>query len=56
LPNNDEKSRAILKQMAEDEAEHANTATKLGGAELPNPVKHAMQMMSKVMTKTTYHL
>ena len=42
--------------MKTDEAEHAATAIRLGGAELPNPVKAAMQGMSKVMTSTTYHL
>ena len=56
LPADDDKSRAILKQMKTDEAEHAATAIRLGGAELPNPVKAAMQGMSKVMTSTTYHL
>ena len=56
LPTNDEKSRAILEQMKIDEAEHANTAIRLGGAELPKPVKAAMKQMSKVMTSTTYHL
>jgi len=56
LPAADDKSRAILEQMKTDEAEHAATAIRLGGAELPNPVKAAMQRMSKVMTSTTYHL
>ena len=56
LPANDDKSRAILEQMKIDEAEHAATAIHLGGAELPSPVKAAMQGMSKVMTSTTYHL
>ena len=56
LPAADDKSRAILEQMKTDEAEHAATAIRLGGAELPNPVKAAMQGMSKVMTSTTYHL
>jgi ubiquinone biosynthesis monooxygenase Coq7 len=56
LPAADEKSRAILEQMKTDEAEHAATAIHLGGAELPAPVKAAMQGMSKVMTSTTYHL
>jgi len=56
LPSNDAKSRAILEQMKIDEAEHANTAVHLGAAELPTPIKAAMQSMSKVMTKTTYHL
>ncbi len=56
LPAADDKSRSILEQMKTDEAEHAATAIRLGGAELPNPVKAAMQGMSKVMTSTTYHL
>ncbi len=56
LPAADDKSRAILEQMKTDEAEHAATAIRLGGTELPNPVKAAMQGMSKVMTSTTYHL
>lgn len=56
LPANDDKSRAILEQMKIDEAEHAATAIHLGGAELPSPIKAAMQGMSKVMTLTTYHL
>lgn len=56
LPSADDKSRAILAQMKTDEAEHAATAIHLGGAELPSPVKAAMQGMSKIMTSTTYHL
>ena len=56
LPASDAKSRAILKQMRTDEAEHAATAVDLGGAELPTIVKAAMQGMSKIMTSTTYHL
>ena len=56
LPVSDEKSRAILEQMKTDEAQHADTAINLGGAELPAPVKAAMRKMSKVMTSTTYYL
>jgi ubiquinone biosynthesis monooxygenase Coq7 len=56
LPSQDEKSRAILAQMKIDEAHHADTAVHLGAAELPQPIKSAMQQMSKVMTATTYHL
>jgi ubiquinone biosynthesis monooxygenase Coq7 len=55
LPASDEKSRAILEQMKIDEAAHADTAVRLGGAELPKPVKAAMKQMSKVMTSSTYH-
>ena len=56
LPASDEKSRAILQQMKTDEAQHADTAISLGGAELPAPIKAAMKQMSKVMTSTTYYL
>ncbi len=56
LPASDEKSRAILEQMKTDEAQHADTAIGLGGAELPAPIKAAMKQMSKVMTSTTYYL
>ena len=56
LPVQDEKSRAILEQMKIDEAQHAETATNAGGAKLPIPVRLGMTLMSKVMTKTTYHI
>ena len=54
LPEQDEKSRAILEQMKIDEARHATTAITHGGAPLPLPVKLAMELSSKIMTKTTY--
>jgi ubiquinone biosynthesis monooxygenase Coq7 len=54
LPQQDEKSRAILEQMKIDEIQHATTALEHGGAELPLPVKTAMKLSSKIMTKTTY--
>lgn len=54
LPEQDEKSRAILEQMKVDEAKHATTAITHGGAPLPLPVKLAMKLSSKIMTKTTY--
>jgi ubiquinone biosynthesis monooxygenase Coq7 len=56
LPAHDAKSRAILEQMQQDEARHATTALDHGGAELPLPVKLAMKLASKVMTRTTYYL
>lgn len=56
LPAQDAKSRAILEQMRTDEAEHAATALAHGAAELPKPAKAAMQLISKVMTSTTYYL
>ncbi|MCB5205836.1 2-polyprenyl-3-methyl-6-methoxy-1,4-benzoquinone monooxygenase [Methylovorus mays] len=56
LPEQDAKSRAVVTQMQEDEAKHAETAVAQGGAELPPPIKSAMQAASKVMTTTTYYL
>lgn len=50
LPADDRKSRAIVEQMRDDEARHATTALRHGGAELPAPVKAAMQASSRVMT------
>lgn len=56
LPENDQKSRAIVAQMCADEARHASTARQHGGAELPAPVKAAMQVSSKVMTGASFLL
>jgi len=56
LPQQDEKSKAILEQMRIDEAHHAATATEAGGANLPLPIKAGMTLMSKVMTKATYRI
>lgn len=52
LPAADRRSRAILLQMKEDEAHHATTALDAGAAPLPGPVRAAMTLSSKVMTKT----
>lgn len=54
LPEEDIKSRAILEQMREDEIEHGQQALEAGGAVFPEPIKHAMVLLSKVMTKATY--
>ncbi len=56
LPAEDQKSRAIIEQMRDDEARHATSAVSHGGAELPAPVKAAMKASSKVMTETAYWL
>lgn len=56
LPEDDQKSRAILDQMIDDERKHGESAKQAGGAELPLPIKHAMSLMSFVMKKTTYRL
>jgi len=54
LPPQDEKSRAVLEQMKDDEARHARAAIEHGAAELPAPVKLAMKLGSRVMTRTAF--
>ena len=56
LPENDNKSREILKTMIADEKHHEESAREAGGADLPAPIKQAMTVMSGVMKKTTYHI
>ncbi|WP_312954559.1 2-polyprenyl-3-methyl-6-methoxy-1,4-benzoquinone monooxygenase [Pseudomonas songnenensis] len=56
LPTEDEKSRAILEQMREDEAQHSTAAIAAGGLRFPAPIKFGMSLVSKVMTKATYRI
>lgn len=56
LPEADKQSHGILKQMQEDEAQHEALAKQAGAAELPAPVKTLMRMVSKLMTRTAYHI
>jgi ubiquinone biosynthesis monooxygenase Coq7 len=54
LPTEDARSRAIVEQMRDEEAEHGENAIEAGAAELPAPVKRLMRVTAKVMTKTAY--
>jgi len=56
IPATDRKSRAILEQMRIDEEEHATSALDAGGYRFPAPIKFAMSLMAKVMTRTTYRI
>jgi len=56
LPASDDKSRAILEQMREDEQQHSTAAIEAGGLRFPAPVKLGMSLVSKVMTKATYRI
>ena len=56
LPAGDSASRAIVAQMAADEAQHAIAAQQAGAAELPAPVKEAMRLAAKVMTTTAHYV
>jgi ubiquinone biosynthesis monooxygenase Coq7 len=54
LPAQDRKSGEVLEQMKTDEIRHAESACHHGARELPLPVKFAMRLSSKVMTKLSY--
>ncbi len=56
LPATDARSRAVVEQMRADENRHGRMGRGLGGRELPLPVKAAMRLCSKVMTRTAYYV
>ena len=56
LPQQDRRSRAILEAMRADELQHAENAAQAGAAELPQPIKQAMRLVSKIMTFTAYRI
>lgn len=56
LPEQDQRSRAILEQMRVDEARHAEMALQLGAKSLPDPIKTAMRLSAKVMTSVAYYV
>jgi 3-demethoxyubiquinol 3-hydroxylase len=54
LAEGDQRSRAVVEQMRRDENRHGAVGRSLGGEDLPLPVKVAMRMASRVMTRTAY--
>lgn len=56
LPPGDHESRAIVAQMKDDEARHANEASSAGALELPSPVKALMGAAAKIMTTTAHYI
>lgn len=56
LPAGDAASRAIVEQMKQDEAAHADFAQAAGARALPEPVRQAMRLAARVMTGTAHHL
>ena len=56
LPEQDDKSEAILTQMLKDEGKHAVNAETAGATQLPAPIKIAMTLMASMMKKTTYRI
>ena len=56
LPDEDHKSRSIVKKMSDDEAAHRDMANDAGANVLPGVIKKLMKMSAKVMTKVSYKL
>jgi ubiquinone biosynthesis monooxygenase Coq7 len=56
LPASDQRSRAIVVQMRDDEAAHGASAQAMGAADLPLPVRTAMRGMAKLMTGAAYYI
>jgi 3-demethoxyubiquinol 3-hydroxylase len=56
LPENDQRSRAIVAQMRDEEEEHGANANKAGAAPLPVLIREFMQATAKVMTELAYRV
>ena len=56
LPQGDHRSRAIVSQMKEDEARHADAAESAGAAPLPPAVRGLMRAAARVMTTTAHYI
>lgn len=54
LPKNDARSRAIVRQMRDEEEQHGINARNAGAADLPGPVRRLMRLTARVMTLTAY--
>lgn len=56
LPPGDERSRAIVRVMKDDEARHAENARAAGAAALPAPIPRLMRVAADVMRAVAYRL
>ena len=56
MPDADTKSKAILDQMAADEANHGAAAREHGGVEVPQPIKSLMSVGGEILRKTALKL
>ena len=54
LPEQDLASRAVVAQMLDDEARHADQALAAGAATVPAPVRWLMRAAARVMTRTAH--
>ncbi|MFC4821036.1 2-polyprenyl-3-methyl-6-methoxy-1,4-benzoquinone monooxygenase [Dokdonella ginsengisoli] len=56
LPPGDERSRAIVRRMKDDEARHADNALAAGARLLPQPIPTLMRFASNVMKTVAYRV
>jgi 3-demethoxyubiquinol 3-hydroxylase len=56
LPAADARSRAIVEVMKDDEARHAQDASKAGGLNLPAPLRGLMRTAARVMTTVAHRI
>jgi len=56
LPAGDARSEAILDQMKQDEAKHAEMARDAGARELPPPIRRAMAFTANIMKTLAYRI
>ena len=54
LPAGDERTRAIIQKMSDDEARHGHNALDAGGVALPTLTRMLMKVTAKFMTRTAY--
>jgi 3-demethoxyubiquinol 3-hydroxylase len=54
LPESDDKSRKVLEAMRDDEIRHGDSGEQHGAAPMPQTMKLAMRIMSRLMTRTAY--
>jgi len=54
LPASDQRSRAIIERMSDDEARHGHNALDAGGVALPTIARALMKLTAKLMTRTAY--
>ncbi len=56
LPAEDVASRAVVRQMKDDEIRHAAAAEQAGATRLPAPVRWAMGLAGRMMTGTAHYV
>lgn len=56
LPETDQRSRAVVAQMRDEEAVHGEHAREAGAAELPAPIRGLMRLTARVMTRSAYRI